>query len=71
MNNNHELGNSNSNRDNCLCWLSTLLVIGKETSDTKATNYWPNIMSNVKIFVVSNATSPKIDDSALCILLQL
>ena len=25
---------------------------------------WPNIMSNVKTFVVENVTSPKIDDTA-------
>ena len=41
-----------------------LLAIGKETNDTGATNQWPNIMSNVKTFVVSNVSSPKIDDSA-------
>ncbi len=40
------------------------LAIGKETNDTRATNQWPNIMSNVKTFVVSNVSSPKIDDSA-------
>ncbi|WP_458742911.1 LbetaH domain-containing protein [Candidatus Nitrosocosmicus sp. T] len=27
-------------------------------------NQWPNVMSNVKTFVVQNVTSPKIDDSA-------
>ena len=40
------------------------LAIGKETNDTKASDQWPNIMSNVKTFVVSNVSSPKIDDSA-------
>lgn len=40
------------------------LVIGKETNETQATKQWPNIMSNVKTFVVSNVTPPKIDDSA-------
>ena len=41
-----------------------LLAIGKETNDTKIANQWPNIMSNVKTFVVSNVSSPKIADSA-------
>ena len=40
------------------------LATGKEPSDTKASDQWPNIMSNVKTFVVSNVSSPKIDDSA-------
>ena len=41
-----------------------LLVIGQEDNDTATNKEWPNIMANVKTFVVSNVTSPKIDDSA-------
>lgn len=41
-----------------------LLVISKETNDTKTTNQWPNVMPNVKTFVVENVTSPRIADSA-------
>jgi len=33
-------------------------------NNTSTSNPWPNIMSNVKTFVVENATSPQIDDSA-------
>ena len=33
-------------------------------SSVSISNQWPNIMSNVKTFVVENVTSPKIDDSA-------
>ncbi len=40
------------------------LAIGTETNETQASKQWPNIMPNVKTFVVTNVTSPKIDDSA-------
>jgi len=40
------------------------LALEQETNDTRVTNQWPNIMSNVKTFVVSNVFSPKIVDSA-------
>ena len=40
------------------------LALEQETRDTRVTNQWPNIMSNVETFVVSNVSSPKIVDSA-------
>jgi len=40
-------------------------AMGQDTiSNVSISNQWPNIMSNVKTFVVENVTSPKIDDSA-------
>jgi carbonic anhydrase/acetyltransferase-like protein (isoleucine patch superfamily) len=33
-------------------------------NNASVSNQWPNVMSNVKTFVVENVTSPKIDDSA-------
>jgi carbonic anhydrase len=40
------------------------LVIGQENNNSATTKPWPNIIPNVKTFVVPNVTSPKIDDSA-------
>lgn len=43
------------------------LALGQENNNNnnnKTADPWPNIIPNVKTFVVSNVTSPKIDDSA-------
>lgn len=40
------------------------LVIGQENNDSAKAKPWPNIIPNVKTFVVPNITSPQIDDSA-------
>ena len=40
------------------------LVIGQENNDSAKAKPWPNIIPNVKTFVVPNVTSPQIDDSA-------
>lgn len=40
------------------------LVMGQENNDSATAKPWPNILPNVKTFVVPNVTSPKIDDSA-------
>lgn len=43
----------------------THMAIGQGiNNDTSPSNRWPNIMSNVKTFVIENTTFPKIDDSA-------
>ncbi len=43
----------------------TPVAIGQDTNNnTSPSNQWPNIMSNVKTFVVEEDTFPKIDDSA-------
>jgi carbonic anhydrase/acetyltransferase-like protein (isoleucine patch superfamily) len=44
----------------------TPLAMGQATvsNSSVSNNQWPNIMSNVKTFVVENVTFPKIDDSA-------
>jgi carbon dioxide concentrating mechanism protein CcmM len=43
---------------------SELIMGGQTDNNTTAAKEWPNIMPNVKTFVVSNVTSPYIDDSA-------
>jgi len=41
------------------------IVMGQEdTNDSSISKDWPNIMSNVKTFVVENVTTPKIEDTA-------
>lgn len=41
------------------------LAMGQENNNNNTTaDPWPNIIPNVKTFVVSNVSSPKIDDSA-------
>jgi carbonic anhydrase len=47
------------------------LAMGQGNNNTATIKEWPNIMPNVKTFVVSNITSPQIDDSAFIHLLQL
>ena len=39
-------------------------VMGQENNDSAMVKPWPNIIPNVKTFVVPNITSPKIDSSA-------
>lgn len=41
-----------------------LVALGQDTNNTTISKQWPNIMSNVKTFVVENTTTPKIDNSA-------
>lgn len=40
------------------------LVMGQENNDSAKAKPWPNIIPNVKTFVIPNVTSPQIDDSA-------
>ncbi len=40
------------------------IAVGQGGENISTSQKWPNIMPNVKTFVVSNVTSPEIDDSA-------
>lgn len=40
------------------------MVMGQNSNNLSISKGWPNIMPNVKTFVVENTTSPKIDDTA-------